>query len=109
MKISITEEYQKQVLAGLKIDGGVDPIAHLALGIAGEAGEVADIVKKSQYAENKGTLDWVQMYRELGDVLWYVTAMAGKCGWTLDQVMRANIMKLAERHPDWNVYDVRKL
>jgi NTP pyrophosphatase (non-canonical NTP hydrolase) len=109
MKISITEEYQRQVLAGLKIDGGVDPIAHLALGIAGEAGEVADIVKKSQYAENNGLMDKVKMFGELGDVLWYITAMAGKFGWTLDRIMKGNISKLATRHTDWNVYDAGKL
>lgn len=99
-------EYQRQVTESLMIDGGVDPLAHCALGLTAEAGEVADLVKKSQYASKPG-LDQFKMQAELGDVLWYLTSIAGQYGWTLEEVAASNILKLENRHP--NRYDFSRL
>src|ERR1043166_6531999 len=82
---------------GLFCREGVDPLSHCAHGLAGEAGEVADLVKKSQY-EN-GDLDVRKMLEELGDVLWYLTNLSGQLGYTLDEIAGINITKLAARHP----------
>jgi NTP pyrophosphatase (non-canonical NTP hydrolase) len=68
------------------------------LGIAGEAGEVADIIKKEYGHGHPRNVD--KMRKELGDVLWYVTAIAHKYGLTLDDVMRGNIDKLTKRFPE---------
>ena len=72
-------------------------IATFALGIAGEAGEVADMVKK-ELGHGHET-DRVQMAKELGDVLWYVAALAKVYGWSLAEVGQMNIDKLKARYP----------
>ncbi|MEO1477765.1 MAG: nucleoside triphosphate pyrophosphohydrolase family protein [Bacteroidota bacterium] len=69
-----------------------------ALGLAGEAGEVADLIKKQIYHQHG--LDREALKKELGDVLWYVAALCSDLGLSLDEVMRANIEKLNARFPD---------
>ena len=64
-------------------------ILEAALGLNGEAGEVADIVKKSIFGGHP--MDRTKLILELGDVLWYVTEMAHGLGISLDQVMTENI------------------
>lgn len=70
------------------------------LGLAGEAGEVANIVKKIQ-RDNDGVItDEVRakLKDELGDVLWYISACADELGLSLDEVAAFNVNKLAKRH-----------
>lgn len=90
------QEYTRQVRAGLKI-GNYEPVSHCALGLTGEAGEVADLVKKSQYLNPK-PLTAASIGEELGDVLWYLTALADQFGLTLEDLMESNIRKLEARH-----------
>jgi NTP pyrophosphatase (non-canonical NTP hydrolase) len=73
-------------------------LAHIALGIAGEAGEVADYIKK--VVEHGHTLDLTKLANELGDVLWYLAVMARHIGLDFDTVARLNIDKLEKRYPD---------
>lgn len=68
-----------------------------ALGLAGEAGEVADLIKKSVF--HRHALDRTKLVKELGDVLWYVAALCTKLGIHMDDVMAANIEKLRQRYP----------
>lgn len=72
--------------------------ANAALGLAGEAGEVADEVKKCMYQG----YPWQpsKIIEELGDVLWYVALMADLMNVPLEYVMQANIEKLERRYPD---------
>lgn len=71
------------------------------LGIAGEAGEVADLCKKVIHHDHPLTEEVRQkMLKELGDTLWYVQGIAERFGFTMDEVARANIQKLKERYPD---------
>lgn len=72
-------------------------LACFGLGVAGEAGEVADLVKKALFHGHD--IDPVQIKKELGDVLWYVAALADEYGLTLSEVMEANIAKLEARYP----------
>lgn len=72
-------------------------LATYALGIAGEAGEVADMIKK-ELGHGHET-DRVKLAKELGDVLWYVAALARLYGWTLSEVGQMNIDKLRARYP----------
>lgn len=69
------------------------------LGIAGEAGEVADLIKKEIYHGHGPHPDARKMPKELGDVLWYVADLATSYGLTLEDVARMNIDKLRERYP----------
>lgn len=69
-----------------------------ALGIAGEGGEVADLIKKAEYHGH--VLKPVEVAKELGDLLWYIATMADGIGWTLSDVARLNVEKLRARYPD---------
>lgn len=90
--------YQTAVLRGMHVQDHVGRIPHAALGLAGEAGEVCDLIKKSQYTD--GRLDILRVIEELGDTLWYLTFLAGTFGWTLDELASMNIEKLKKRRPD---------
>ncbi len=70
---------------------------YLALGLNGEAGEVAEEVKKNM--RHGRDLDHVALKKELGDMLWYLTIFAHELGFTLEDVAAANIVKLNERYP----------
>lgn len=70
-----------------------------ALGLAGEAGEVANKIKKI-YREKQGKLnqdDAREVALELGDVLWYAAEMCGVCGHTMGEVAAMNLLKLNKR------------
>ena len=79
-------------------DAGANPI-YPTLGLCGEAGEVADKVKKvlrDQGGEFSAEVI-AALQLELGDVLWYVAQLATELGLELDQVAEANLDKLASR------------
>lgn len=68
-----------------------------ALGLAGEAGEAAEHVKKGVlhgHGVDRGVLAG-----ELGDVLWYVAGLATVYGLDLSDIMARNVAKLEARYP----------
>ncbi len=74
-------------------------ILYPALGMAGEAGEVANKVKKiiRDGPENMPD-DWKdQLASEIGDVLWYCAALANDLGMPLSLIAAQNRDKLLER------------
>ena len=75
-----------------------EELTNAALGLNGEAGEVADIVKKVLHHGHE--LDSEKLIKELGDVLWYVAEAADAIGVELSEVARRNIKKLRARYPD---------
>lgn len=93
------EEYQKESRkTALYPDNGKNWI-YPVLGLAGEAGEVADKMKKVMrddgniVSEEKRT----EVKKELGDVLWYVSQIASELGLSLDEIAQGNIEKLFSR------------
>lgn len=88
------EEYEQQ--CGRTFAGG-GGISHYALGLCGEAGEVADLIKKELYHGHPA--DVAKIKSELGDVLWYVAALCRCYGLTLTDVAEQNIAKLEARYP----------
>ena len=64
------------------------------LGLVGEAGELAEKVKKGI---RDGQFDETGAVKELGDVLWYVSAVANALGVELEMVAELNIAKLHSR------------
>lgn len=69
---------------------------YYALGMVGEAGEIAEKIKKA-YRDNGGEFDKELMKKELGDVLWYIAMLSEKFGFTLEDVAQTNIAKLEDR------------
>lgn len=100
--------YQIQARKGLFIAAHVDPIAHCALGMCEESGEVAGLVKKSQYDPPR-MYDPLNLLLETGDLLWYATNMLDLHGYSLQQAFVANVHKLEQRHPVRGAYSVEAL
>ena len=73
-------------------------LAVFALGVVGEAGEVAELIKK--HIGHGHDLDKDKLVNELGDVLWYVAGLADMVGVSLSEVARRNIDKLKARYPE---------
>lgn len=74
-------------------------IIYPVLGMNGEAGEVADKVKKiirDKYAEYSRK-DCEAIALEAGDVLWYVATLANDFGYTLEEIGQMNYDKLHSR------------
>jgi NTP pyrophosphatase (non-canonical NTP hydrolase) len=74
-------------------------LAYPALGLAGEAGEVAEHFKKAIRDDGGEITDErrAQLSRELGDVLWYLSQIASELGLELDVIARENLEKLFSR------------
>lgn len=73
-------------------------LANTALGLAGEAGETADLIKKHLFHGHP--LDEAKLKAELGDILWYLATMANTLGVSLEEVADGNIAKLKARYPE---------
>ena len=69
-----------------------------AMGLCGESGEVADLLKKHIF--HGEDLDLDNLKKELGDVCWYIAQICNAAGLKLEDVMRGNIEKLKRRYPD---------
>lgn len=92
-------EYQERAGDTAKYPGaGSNPI-YPTLGLAGEAGEVAEKVKKV-LRDSGGQFDAdavAAIKKELGDVLWYVARLAAELGLDMDEIAAENLAKLAAR------------
>lgn len=73
-------------------------LLHAALGLASEAGEFADQIKRHLFYQTP--LDRVNLAEELGDLMWYIAVAAAGCGTTLEAILQANLQKLRTRYPD---------
>jgi NTP pyrophosphatase (non-canonical NTP hydrolase) len=94
------EEYQKQASATALYPNRLKNLAYPTLGLTGEAGEVANVVKKIQRDFGGEITPEIRakLKDELGDVLWYIAACADELGLTLEEVAEFNVKKLAARH-----------
>ena len=74
-------------------------IIYPALGMCGEAGEVADKVKKVIRDNNQSfdTARKIEIAKEIGDVMWYCATLANDLGFTLEAIAQMNINKLQSR------------
>lgn len=73
-------------------------LEHAQLGIASEAGEIADQLKKHFFYGKD--LDVVNLSEEIGDLFWYLALAANELGYDFDQIMETNIAKLKKRYGD---------
>jgi NTP pyrophosphatase (non-canonical NTP hydrolase) len=80
-------------------DNMCNDILYLTVAMCGEAGEVADKVKKI-YRDHEGIVDGVtehEIAMEIGDVLWYLAALAIKLRVPLWSIAKCNIDKVNRR------------
>jgi len=93
------DEYQEQSKGTAQYSSFIPPWVYLALGLAGESGEVVDKLKK--VVRNKDGVfspeDKLEIQKEIGDVLWYVSQLCEQLGFSLDEVARLNRAKLEDR------------
>lgn len=93
------EEYQSLSRTTAKYPDAGSNFVYPALGLAGEAGEVADQMKKI-IRDDSGKIEDARKKKiisELGDVLWYVAQLSIEVGSSLEEVAEENIKKLRSR------------
>lgn len=93
-------EYQKAALVtALRSNDELKDLAHWVLGVTGEAGEIAEKVKKV-IRDKDGKLsaeDRPELLKEIGDVMWYLAVLANHLGSDLETIGQQNIAKLQSR------------
>ena len=92
-------DYQRDSRATARYPDLGNNLIYPTLGLAGEAGEVAEKVKKL-IRDRNGLVDDAfkhDLALELGDVLWYLAQLATELGMTLDDVGQLNLRKLSSR------------
>jgi NTP pyrophosphatase (non-canonical NTP hydrolase) len=95
----LANDYQATTLQTLKeFDEPYYSLLHLALGVAGEGGEVVELIKKHAFHGHQ--LDRHKLALEIGDSLFYLAALSHTIGYELSQVMQMNIDKLKARYPN---------
>ena len=97
-KVSDLDMYQ-QVAKQTAIYPREQAIIYPTLGLTGEAGEVANKVKKIIRDDgnkiNEGLVQ--EISAEIGDCLWYISVLADYIGIKLSDIANANLIKLANR------------
>ncbi len=95
------DEYQRQASKTALYPGreAEEVAPYPALGLAGEAGEVCEQIKKA-IRDDGGVISdrrRQSLKKELGDVMWYLAALASELDLSLADIGRANLAKLADR------------
>ena len=88
---------QYQNAAKRTLYGNEQVLTNCALGLAGESGQVVDLVKNYTFRGRK--LDRQQLIHEMGDVLWYLSQIAEWADIPFDEVAKTNINELNKRYP----------
>lgn len=94
------EEYQKISRKTAIYKDADKNFIYPTLGLVGEAGEVAEKIKRILRGENDGIINKeirVEIEKELGDVLWYLAQLATELNVSLEEVAEKNIEKLQSR------------
>ena len=93
------EEYQKLSRETAIYPNRDKNFIYPTLGLTGEAGEVAEIIKRIM-RDGEGLIDErvkSELLKELGDVLWYLSQLATEFNISLDEIAAKNIEKLKNR------------
>lgn len=92
-------DYQNQALRTWRESKSVErDLAISALGLSGESGEYAELIKK--YLGHGHKLDKEECKKELGDILWYIAICSHVLGFSLSEIAEENITKLHKRYPN---------
>jgi len=104
------DEYQHNALKTLKKGN----IHHLGFGLLAESGEVATLLQKyfrqdpvyyqpDLFGDGYSPEFRERMYKELGDVIWYVACLANYFGLPLSSVVNHNLKKLEKRQEEGKI------
>ncbi len=103
-KIIGLDEYQVLALKTLKkLSDNNKQLEYGILSLCGEAGEMANLIKKKEY-HNKKDITKEDFVDEASDVLWYLACIADALGTNLSNIATYNIDKLSKRYSQ-GVYD----
>nr|DAT41299.1 MAG TPA: NTP-PPase-like protein [Bacteriophage sp.] len=91
-------EYQKLAQRTANTKRPSDKLENACLWLAGETGEVCDILKKYLFQGHE--LDRPHLIEEAGDCAWYLAELAAALGVSLETILDRNIAKLEKRYPD---------
>lgn len=93
------EEYQKKSRKTAIYPDLDNNWAYPVMGLCGEAGEIADKMKKVMRDDDNIVTEEKkkEVRKEIGDVLWYVSQLASELGLSLDEIAEGNIEKLYSR------------
>lgn len=75
-----------------------EQMANMVIGMYGETGEVADIIKKHLYQYH--SLDTGHLIEEIGDVMFYISNLCNLFNIDIEHCLEANIEKLKKRYPE---------
>lgn len=93
-----TADYQEQAARtqilhpGFNVPGHEIMVVWNALGLAGKAGDVAELVKKGVFHRQR--MDPARLEKELGDLFWYAAAICNSLGLDLGEIMQANLERV---------------
>lgn len=92
-------EFQRQAMNSAIYPNLGNNITYPALGLCGEAGEVAEKIKKLIRDKNniQDIVFQQAVSKELGDVLWYIAALCLECSLDMENVALGNLEKLNSR------------
>lgn len=92
-------EYQKKAMRTANYDlSDNDQLVNAVMGLTGEAGELANEVKKFMFQGHD--FDKQKLIAELGDVIWYAALACESMSIDLEDVAAYNIEKLEKRYPE---------
>ena len=89
-------------------NGSLAGLTYTTLALCGEAGELANNVKKMLRDEPTDVLRQ-KCREELGDVLWYVAACADELDIDLNELASSNIKKLRDRQATNTIHDKNRI
>lgn len=94
------EDYRAFVSRGISLeqDDMRERLTLACMGLAGETGEVIDLIKKLLYHKKKIERD--DIIEELGDVFWYYVLILNTLNIEMSDVLNANAKKLIARYPE---------
>ena len=92
------KDYQIKSMRTMNIDYNKrTALSNYGMGLCGEAGECVDKLKKHLFHGHD--LDFEGIAKELGDIMWYVSALATTLEMELDEIAELNVKKLCKRYP----------
>ena len=93
-------EYENEARKTIPVELSTSELIDDAVyGLCGELGELVDILKKTKFQGHPWTDETrIHAISELGDIMWYLSAMATGLGVSLEEVVQLNIEKLRQRY-----------